>query len=174
MAPLPCPAAALQARYEAIWQGPMADVPIVNPALRVQALGFRPWGEHWLGVLVTPWFMNLVLMPRIAERWPTLAERESRHCVFPAGVFEFIASHDEVLGELHCCSLFSPMGEFADAATAAATAEAALQSLFERDEEPAPPAPAPPRPPTATALSKRDFLFGSRAASRSARGDGGG
>ena len=31
----------------------------VNPALAVEAVGFRPWEDHWLGVMVTPWFMNL-------------------------------------------------------------------------------------------------------------------
>ena len=43
----------------------MAGVPMLNPALRVQAVGFRHWQSHWLGVLVTPWFMNLMLLPRI-------------------------------------------------------------------------------------------------------------
>ena len=43
----------------------MQGVPVQNPALRVQAVGFAPQadpdgGEWLLGVLVTPWFMNLV------------------------------------------------------------------------------------------------------------------
>lgn len=168
LADRPSPAAALEARFEAILQGPMRDLPMLNPALRVQAVGFRPWDQHWLGVLITPWFMNLVLLPRVQAQWPTVGERESRHYVFPAGVFEFIGHHDAELGDYQACSLFSPMFEFADHDSAQATAEAALQSLFDAAQRPAmdlPAAPSTPAPaPTSAtpALSKRDFLFGSR------------
>ncbi len=160
--PLPSPAAALQARFEHIQQHQMAGVPMLNPALHVQAIGFRPWSEHWLGVLVTPWFMNLVLFPRQREHWLPVGERESRHYAFPAGVFEFIGSHDAQLGDYQACSLFSPMFEFTDHAAAHDTAVAALAALFDPAHRPgsdAPPAePAAPAP--APALSKRDFLFG--------------
>ncbi len=174
--PLPSPAAALQARFEHIWQHQMADVPMLNPALRVQALGFRPWAEHWLGVLVTPWFMNLVLFPRVQAHWHPIGERESRHYGFPAGVFEFIGSRDAELGDYQACSLFSPMFEFADQVAAEATAAASLQALFDAANRPAPgvpagtalPAPAvapateptPSPAPQQAALSKRDFLLG--------------
>ena len=32
----------------------MHDVPILNPALNVEAVDFQRWQRHWLGVLVTP------------------------------------------------------------------------------------------------------------------------
>ena len=170
----PDPGAALQARFEAIWRGPMAGLPMLNPALGVQALGFRPWAEHWLGVLVTPWFMNLVLMPRQAEHWPRVGERESRHYAFPAGVFEFIGARDEVLGDYQACSLFSPMFEFPGPEQAAATAQAALAALFEpahalqAEVPPAVPSAPVAAPPAEPQLSKRGFLFG-RAAPRGDR-----
>jgi [NiFe] hydrogenase assembly HybE family chaperone len=169
--PLPSPAAALQARFEHIHLHQMVGVPMLNPALRVQALGFRPWAEHWLGVLVTPWFMNLVLFPRQAGHWQAIGERESRHYVFPAGVFEFIGSRDAELGDYQACSLFSPMFEFNDHAAAHDTAVAALAALFDPASRPGSdvPAAAPEQPiaasaPTAPkpALSKRDFIFGGR------------
>jgi len=145
---------------------------MVNPALSIEAVGFRPWNDHWLGVLITPWFMNLVLMPRVAARWQPIAERESRHYVFPAGVFEFIGGRDPALGDYQACSLFSPMFEFADHSGAHDTALAALEALFdvanrEAGEVLAPrpvSADAPPGPlaaPVARAVSKRSFLFGS-------------
>ncbi len=40
----------------------MAGIPILNPALTVKAVGLQQWGNDWLAVLVTPWFMNLVLL----------------------------------------------------------------------------------------------------------------
>mgnify|MGYP000896274059 FL=1 len=160
------PSALLQARFEHIRRGAMQGMPMLNEALAVRALGFRPWREHWLGVLVTPWFMNLVLMPRQSQHWHPLTERESRHFVFPAGVFEFIGAQDAELGGYAACSLFSPMFEFVDTAAAEATALAALEALFDAQHQPVsevpPPAPRPPAAPIA-AVSKRDFLLGQRA-----------
>jgi [NiFe] hydrogenase assembly HybE family chaperone len=158
-AALPSPAAAVQARFCDIQQQQMQGMPLLNPALRVQAVGFQPWAQHWLGVLVTPWFMNLLLLPRLPAHWPSIGERESRHYVFPAGVFEFIGHHDPVLGEYQACSLFSPMAEFADHDSACATAAAALDALLDAARPPAGGAPAASAA-SATDRSKRDFLFG--------------
>ncbi len=111
----------------------MAGVPILNPALRVEAVGFRPWQAHWLGVLVTPWFMNLLLMPRLeSAHWSPVAEGETRTLMFPAGVFEFIGGHEPAVGDYQACSLFSPMFEFADHGGALATAEAVLKASCSR------------------------------------------
>jgi [NiFe] hydrogenase assembly HybE family chaperone len=151
----PSPAGALEQRFNQIWLQQMHDVPMVNPALRVQAVGFRHWQQHWLGVLVTPWFMNLMLLPRQTADWPAIGLRQSRYCVFPAGVFEFIGGHDAVLGEYQACSLFSPMFEFADATAAHDTALATLVALFDgshrlpADMPPGLPADAPARSPVA-------------------------
>lgn len=168
--PLPTPAPALERRFGEILAGPMRDVPMLNPALRVQAVGFRPWGAHWLGVLVTPWFMSLMLLPRDRAACPPVGERESRPFVFPAGVFEFIGHRDASLGEYQACSLFSPMAEFADQASAVATAAAALTALFDPanrlggDVQAGGAAPEAPATSSATSasLSKRDFLLGQR------------
>jgi [NiFe] hydrogenase assembly HybE family chaperone len=142
----------------------MQDMPMVNPALSVEAVGFRPWADHWLGVLVTPWFMNLWLMPRVLAKWQPIGERETRHYVFPAGVFEFIGGRDPALGDYQACSLFSPMFEFSDPANARDTAVAALAALFDRASREAGEAAVDAQArlsPAVRPVSKRDFLFGS-------------
>jgi len=162
----PSPAAALQRTFEIVWRERMHRLPMLNPALAVEAVGFRAWRDHWLGILVTPWFMNLVLMPRVDAAWQAIGERESRHHVFPAGVFEFIGAREPTLGDYQACSLFSPMFEFADQGEARAIALASLDALFDvatRDAPSVPPPEAPaaavPRGPVPT-LTKRGFLFG--------------
>ena len=159
MTELPSPAAALEATFQRIWREQMQDMPMVNPALTVEALGFRPWNQHWLGVLVTPWFMNLVLMPRVPAAWHAIGAGETRHHVFPAGVFEFIGSRDASLGDYQACSLFSPMFDFADHAGARATALAALEALFDSRQRDAAEVRAEAPQPART-ISKRGFLFG--------------
>jgi [NiFe] hydrogenase assembly HybE family chaperone len=170
-ADLPSPASALERTFRRVLHRHMRDMPMLNSALAVEAVGFRPWREHWLGMLITPWFMNLVLLPRVDSQWQAIGERETRHYVFPAGVFEFIGARDAELGDFQACSLFSPMFEFADQASARATAAAALDALFDpvsraasesRSVLPAAADSAPnPLPvPPAPALNKRDFLLG--------------
>jgi [NiFe] hydrogenase assembly HybE family chaperone len=158
------PARALEAAFRRVLRMQMQDMPMVNPALKVEAVGFRPWADHWLGVLITPWFMNLWLMPRVVAQWQPIGERESRHYVFPAGVFEFIGGRDPALGDYQACSLFSPMFEFTDPANARDTAVAALDALFDQASREAGEVAAKARAgpaPAVRSVSKRDFLFGS-------------
>ena len=79
---------------------------------------------------------------------------------FPAGVYEFVAGREEVIGEYQACSLFSPMFAFADHDAARLTAQAALQALF--DAANGDTAQAPPAAPARAPLSKRAFLGGER------------
>ena len=61
----------LEAAFNDILQTRMHDVPVLNTALSVQALGFLRYQQDWLGVLVTPWFMSLLLMPEPGSIWQT-------------------------------------------------------------------------------------------------------
>lgn len=156
----PAPPERLAAAFRAIHATRMRGLPFVNERLAVEAVGFREWNGRWLGVLITPWFMNLVLLPDDAPgaRWQPLGQGASAAYAFPAGVFEFIGAREDAVGEFQSCSLFSPMFEFADQATARLAAEAALAALFE----------APDRVRDAAPVSKRDFLLG-RVADREER-----
>jgi [NiFe] hydrogenase assembly HybE family chaperone len=181
----PSPATALVRAFEQVLREQMQGLPMLNPALAVEAVGFREWREHWLGILVTPWFMNLVLMPRIDAAWHAAGERESRAHVFPAGVFDFIGGYYAELGDYQACSLFSPMFDFANQDGARATAAAALEALFDSahratNADPVPlqarasaaqaaasvvDAPADGRAPGPVLKSKRSFLLGGLAPS---------
>ncbi|MBL0141087.1 MAG: [NiFe]-hydrogenase assembly chaperone HybE [Betaproteobacteria bacterium] len=153
------PAPRLEAAFTRIWKTRMDGLPFVNAALRVEAVGFRPWQGEWLGALVTPWFVNLVLMPGDGE-WMTLPVGGERFMALPAGRFRFIAGVDEELGEYHACSLFSPALEFADHETARATADAALEALFDSANAPGADGYQPSQAATPATISKRDFLRG--------------
>jgi [NiFe] hydrogenase assembly HybE family chaperone len=103
----------------------------VNPALDVEAIAFAPWQGHWLGVLVTPWFMNLILAPRDDAAWTRVEPGKKRTYLFPAGAYDFIGAHDNVAGEFQMCSLFSPLLHFDDQETARLVAGLAREALFD-------------------------------------------
>ena len=162
----------------------MEGLSFLNPALDVEPVGFAPWQGHWLGVMVTPWFMNLILAPGDAALWHALPQGEKLRYRFPAGDYEFIGARDELAGDYQLCSLFSPVLQFEDQPTARMVAQLARDALFdaanaEPNEMPvanlSPAAEAgPARPGPLASLgapqSKRDFLRG-RVAARAAGDD---
>lgn len=156
------PESRLEKAYTRIWTTRMAGLPFLNDKLRVEAVGFRPWDGEWLGALVTPWSLNLVLLPGEGQ-WKALPAGGERIVALPAGRYRFIAGVDADLGEYHACSLFSPTQEFADHESARATAAAALVALFDAANAAADDAflaehkPAPAQP---AEVSKRNFLRG--------------
>jgi [NiFe] hydrogenase assembly HybE family chaperone len=139
----------------------MHGVPVLNPMLHVQALGFEVQGEEdaplLQGILITPWFMNLLRLPLAsdaAERVPAPGSKRKHLC--GGQLFEFIAGYEDALGGYEACSLFSPMFEFADHAGAVATAAEVLKLL----RTPTAAAASAPTGPDATVPSRRGFLLG--------------
>lgn len=150
-------AARIEAVFRAVQQTRMADVPILNPRLAVAAVGTRAWAGKWLSILVTPWCMNILILPDVGtdERWIDAAPGGSVKMSMPSGVYSFIAGSEPDLGPFLMCSLFSPMLEFADQAAAIATAEAAMGELL------TPPAQKePPATQAAMGTRSRRALFG--------------
>lgn len=123
--------ALLEQEFTEIWHGKMRDVPMVNKALRVQAVGFQFWEGRPLGVLISPWFMNLVIMPGEGEDWSGLVAGHKEDIRFPSGVYEFIHNTRGLLGGYKACSLFSPMGDFPSHAHAVDVARAVMVALFD-------------------------------------------
>jgi [NiFe] hydrogenase assembly HybE family chaperone len=121
----------LQRVFRRIRRERMGTLPMLNPALGVRCVGFRPWRGHHLGVLITPWFLNLVLLPGEPDAWNGLHVGEKRLHAFPSGPYEFIVGRENGIGRFQMCSLFSPVREFADQTAAVAVAEAVLQGLMD-------------------------------------------
>lgn len=141
--------AALVDFYRRVQTERMQGIPILNPALAVEAVGFAwndagdggaPVGE---GVLITPWFMSLVRLPAALEDHGGRVARKSVHA-FGSERFEFIGAHDPAIGYHETCALFSPMGDFNSQAQAV---ETALASLALVRPEPASVVEAEPVPP---------------------------
>jgi [NiFe] hydrogenase assembly HybE family chaperone len=136
---------ALEAAYNHILVTRMSGMPVVNSALTVEAVDFTR-NDDWLGVLITPWSMNLLLLPGKGSAWTAYPAGHKFEHFFPYGCFEFTAAHETAMGVYAQCSLFSPMFQFADQPAAREAAHAALQALLTS------PAPA--------TISRRDLLRG--------------
>lgn len=117
--------------FREIYVTKMQTVPFCNKALEVAAVGFRPWNGQYLGVIVAPWFMNLVLLPGPGMRWSELRSGDKELVDFASGRYEFIHMTLGGIGGLKRCSLFSMMSEFKTQEDALAVAEAVLPALFD-------------------------------------------
>ena len=152
---MPTPDAAtarLEEAFRRIERERMQGMSLLNPALHVEAVGFEARGDSWLGVLITPWFVNLVMLPREESQWTELRPTATTVESFPLGEFEFLVGRDETLGTYKSCTLFSPALEFVDQDSARSAALAALDALHATPKPAEPPAPEP--------ISRRAFLRG--------------
>ncbi|MGY8663915.1 [NiFe]-hydrogenase assembly chaperone HybE [Bradyrhizobium sp. UFLA05-109] len=117
----------LACAYREIDDCAMRDMPPYNDAPAVAAVGFSLFNGTVVGVMVAPWFMNVVMPAGDLARE---ASGRRLRLSLPAGDVEFALSKVEPLGCIANCSLFSPMFDFAEMASAQAPAEAALAALM--------------------------------------------
>jgi [NiFe] hydrogenase assembly HybE family chaperone len=164
---------ALEAAFRHIQTTRMQGLGLLNERLRVQAVGFEalpslPTLDDPIkvagGVLVTPWFINLILLPlgggeagiqapvAALETWPAPGQSQVR--AWGNHSLSFVGAHEAQVGPYALCSLFSPVHNFIDQAVAVATALQVLEQLR----------PDPPAAPALQAPGRRGFLFGRSAA----------
>lgn len=151
------PTAFLEAHFRQVWETQMHDLPFVNPALAVEALGFVRHEGDWLGVVVTPWFLNLFLLSGGGQLWGDIPAGQRRYLELPCGTLQFIADDDPAIGPYQYCPLIAPVTAVADMATARQAALDALRSVFALPAPPPVPAAAPA--PEAPAENPRRGFF---------------
>jgi [NiFe] hydrogenase assembly HybE family chaperone len=81
-------------RFEQI-EPRMRDLPFYNERLSTEAVGFRDWEGHRLGILITPWFINLILLPGEEDDWSTVDQGDQSDWHLPAETIRFTANRDE-------------------------------------------------------------------------------
>jgi [NiFe] hydrogenase assembly HybE family chaperone len=148
------PSALVERAYQRVERECMQGLPILHPALAVQAVEFGPWTGHWLGIVVTPWCMSVLLVPGATGEWVMPRDQQRRIVPFPFGSLAFLGSEAPELGEYQTCSLVSPMERFANQFDAVQAASATLHAL----RAPAVPTKAPDASSTGAGDSRRRFL----------------
>jgi len=123
-------------------------LPIYNPTLAVEAVGFREHEGRHVGVMVTPWFMNLAVLPS-AEDLEVWVNGGTVRLGFPSGTYDFVVNELPEAGLVGNCSLFSTMSEFTDHEAAQLAAATVAEAVFE-----------PEVPPASPTVSRRQLLGG--------------
>ena len=116
--------------FQDIAAGRMQGLPVMNDSLQVEPVGFTPWAGHVVGILIAPWFMNLLLLPGLGDDWSDLKEGSKALWELPSGDYEFTVARLESVGVYQSCALFSSVLDFPDQETARAIAETIMRELF--------------------------------------------
>ncbi len=124
----------LEATFEKIHLEQMQGIPILNSAIKVQALGFRLYQGRVLGVIITPWLMNIVMLPKQNEDWSNMELGHKQPHKFPSKTYKFMVNDIDGIGPCQTHSLYSPMRDFASHEQAVTVAQEFLDSLMVEKE----------------------------------------
>ncbi len=127
---LPQRVAEMVARFGVIGNTNMRGLPVYNENLEVEAIGFHAMRDDWCGILITPWFMNVILLPhdKIPMSYSMIASPTDE--ALPSGTWQFMYGGDDVIGLYKSLSLHSPMFAFKTQTLAQIEAERRLHSLL--------------------------------------------
>jgi [NiFe] hydrogenase assembly HybE family chaperone len=114
----------------------MRALPMYNPALEMEAVGFELHDGRPCGVLITPWFMNLILLPGEDDNWSGLAQGKTIKVAFPAGDYPCMVSAPEGIVPHLSLPLYTTVKDFTDQGTACRVASDILQRLHRNTEDP--------------------------------------
>jgi len=124
-----CSTAVLVEHFESIYAAHVAGLPIDNPALAVEAVGTTEFGDHKALMLITPWFMNLVLLPG-SDEWDNSEQGQTCDIDIPGQTLQFTVSQDATIGTYLSAVMFRTVSDYPDQGVARAVAEEILQRLF--------------------------------------------
>lgn len=124
-----------------------------NKHLEVTALGFSRYRGDWLGVLVTPSFVRLLLLPGGGSLWGDIPAGQRRYLELAGGTLTFFAEEAASLGPYQWAALVDSVASLPDMATARLLALDGLRLATGAlpDLAPVPVEPAP-------AVSRRGFF----------------
>lgn len=113
------------------------DQPAVNPLLTCRAVGFSHYRGDWLGVLITPWFVDLFLLPGGGSLWGDIPAGQRRYVELPQGTVPFIAADDPKIGPYQYSPLVAPASAVPDMAAAMKLAHEVMRGISGEVSSPA-------------------------------------
>lgn len=117
------PSAPLETAFQAIADGEMQDLPFFQPQIPVRACGFQLFEQQWVGTILTPWMLSLLVLPGPEQVWQPHAVGDKLALSLPCGSVRFIVGEIAGCGQYLACSLMSPLDRHLGAEQALALAQ---------------------------------------------------
>ena len=133
------PSARLEHAFHEIAAKSMAGLPFYRQHIPIRACGFQRFEGQWFGAILTPWMLQLMLLPGPGQRWQHRRADERVALALPQG--EMLFRPGEIAPDLYylACSLMSPIDASLSAELALELAESSAKlalslPLRQRDE----------------------------------------
>ncbi|MGY5955409.1 hydrogenase-2 assembly chaperone [Kosakonia sp. BK9b] len=107
---------AVQAALMTVADGEMRDLPFVHPQMPVYVTPFTLFEGQWLGCVVTPWMLSLVIFPGPQQCWARRRVGERIGLKLPYGEMTFTVGELPQVAQYLSCSLMSPLSRDINAA----------------------------------------------------------
>lgn len=117
------PAPLLEAAFHAVAADGMRDLPFFHSQMPIRACGFQLFEQQWVGCMLTPWMLSLMVLPGPKQRWESRQIGEKLALALPCGNVSFTLGEIDGCGQYLACSLMSPLESSLGADQALALAE---------------------------------------------------
>ena len=101
----------------------------LNPLLDCRSIGFVRCRGDWLGVMITPWFMDLMLLPGGGNLWGDIPAGQRRYVELPRGTVAFAAAELPNLGAYQHAPVVATVVSLPDMAAAITLANRIMLGL---------------------------------------------
>ncbi|MNH98380.1 Hydrogenase-2 operon protein HybE [compost metagenome] len=123
------PATLLVAQYERIAREQMQGLPFYHATMPIVAECVL-FEEQWLGCVLTPWMLSLVVLPGPDQLWPVRSNSDRLALQLPCGNMTFMVGELPETGQLLACSLMSPLDPHLGAEQGRALVSSTLKMLL--------------------------------------------
>ncbi|MBC6487790.1 hydrogenase-2 assembly chaperone [Aeromonas hydrophila] len=123
------PAPLLVAQYERIAREEMQVLPFYHATMPIVAECTLFEGQ-WLGCVLTPWMLSVVVLPGPDQLWPVRSSSERIALQLPCGNMTFMVGELPETGQLLACSLMSPIDPHLGADEGRALVSSTLKMLL--------------------------------------------
>lgn len=103
------PAALLEQLFGEVAADEMRGLPFYRDHIPLRACGFQLFEQQWIGALLTPWMLSLVVLPGPQQSWQRRAVGERLMLALPCGSMGFTVSEIAGCGQYLSRSLMSPL-----------------------------------------------------------------